>query len=202
MSELRSVSRRAVVMAATCMLGAALAARAFAAVDVVPTLRFADGTRFNVDATSIAIFVDSRPPQEYPHVMYRAPFNFEQAARAWADAHFHLDGNSVNTLRISLHEGDITEKLLPRTHGIKGLFTKDQAAEYQAQLALDIAIVDPNGRVLASASGKAWDNQTIQEGATEEDKRELWSGMIKTTFDNLDLEMQPQIRSALVQYVH
>jgi hypothetical protein len=196
---------------AGCVVGAFLAlaiAPAVVAADdagqapaAIP-IRFADATTLSTDATSLSLHVDNRPPREYPHVMYRAPFTYEQAARAWANAHFSLNGNSVNMLRITLRDGDITEKLLPRTHGIKGLFTKDQAAEYEAKLELDIAIVDPNGKVLASTNAKAWHTRTVPEGTTEEEKRGIWADMIKTTFDNLDAELQPRIRTSLAGYVH
>jgi hypothetical protein len=170
---------------------------------VAPTvIRFADATSLSTDATSLSLAVENRPPREYPHVMYRAPFTYEQATRAWADRHFSLSGNSVNSLRITLKDGDITEKLLPRTRGIKGLFTKDQAAEYEAHLELDVAIVDPNGKVLASTNAKAWHTRTVPEGTTEEEKREIWADMMKTTFDNLDAELQPRIRTSLAGYVH
>jgi hypothetical protein len=165
-------------------------------------IRFADATSLSTDATSLSLYVENRPAREYPHVMYRAPFTYEQAARAWADRHFSLSGNSVNSLRITLKDGDITEKLLPRTRGIRGLFTKDQAAEYEARLELDVAIVDPNGKVLASTNAKALHTRTVPEGTTEEEKREIWAEMMKTTFDNLDAELQPRIRTSLAGYVH
>ena len=165
-------------------------------------IRFADATSLSTDATSLSLYVENRPPREYPHVMYRAPFTYEQAARAWAEKHFSLSGNSVNALRVTLKNGDITEKLLPRTRGIKGLFTKDQAAEYDALLDIEVAIVDPNGKVLASTYAKATHTRTVPEGTTEEQKREIWADMIKNTFDNLDAELQPRIRTSLAGYVH
>ena len=178
------------------------ASPAFAAVDEVSTIRFADASVLSTDATSMSISVENRPPKEYPHVMYRAPFTFEQATKAWADVHFSLSGNSVNTLRITLRDADITEKLLPRTGGIKGWFTKDQAAEYDAKIDVEVAVIDVNGKVLASADGKVSHSRTVPEGATEEDKRHVWADMIKTTFDNLDSELQPKLRASMAQYVH
>jgi hypothetical protein len=191
-------------LAAAIALGALAfhAPVAAAAADVVSVISFSDASTLSTDATSLSIYVDARPPKEYPHVMYRAPFTFEQAAKAWADSHFSLSGNSVNTLRITLREGDIIEKLLPKTGGIKGWFTKDQAAEYEARLALEVAVVDPTGKVVASADGKAWHTRTMPEGSTEEDKRHVWADMIKTCFDNMDAELQPRIRSTMVRYVH
>lgn len=180
----------------------AQAGAAFAAADTAAVIRFSDATMLSTDATSLSITVEARPPKEYPHVMYRAPFTVEQAAKAWAESHFSLSGNSVNTLRITVKEGDITEKLLPKTGGIKGWFTKDQAAEYEARIAVEVAVVDPNGKVVASADGKAWHSRTVSEGATEEDKRHVWADMIKVTFDNLDAELQPRIRSSMAAYAH
>ena len=148
------------------------------------------------------MIVENRPAREYPHVMYRASFTYEQAVRAWAARHFSLSGNSVNSLRITLKDGDIIEKLLPRTRGIKGLFTKDQAAEYGARLEIEVAIIDPNGKVLVATTAKAVQTQTVTEGTTEEEKRGVWSDMIKATFDNLDAELQPRIRMSLAGYVH
>lgn len=184
---------------ATALVAGALA---FPAAAADTAIRFADATTFATDATSLSINVDARPPKEYPHVMYRAPITFEQAAKVWAESHFSLSGNSVNTLRVTVKEGDITEKLLPKTGGIKGWFTKDQAAEYEARLAVEVAVIDPNGKVIASADGKAWQTRTVTEGATEDDKRKVWAEMIKTTFDNMDAELQPRIRSTMSSFVH
>ena len=201
----KSLKHRAVLLLAPALVVGAFMFQApavIAAADAVSVINFADATSLSTDATSLSIHVDARPPKEYPHVMYRAPFTFEQAAKAWADSHFSLSGNSVNTLRVTLREGDITEKLLPKTGGIKGWFTKDQSAEYEARLAVEVAVIDPTGKVVASADGKAWHSRTVPEGSTEDDKRHVWAEMIKTCFDNMDAELQPRIRSTMSSYVH
>lgn len=164
-------------------------------------LQFANTTVLNVDATALELKLGDIPPREYPHVNYRSQVRFEDAAREWAGQHFKLTGNSVNTLRITIQKGDIVEKLLPVKKGIKGWFTKDQSAEYLATLELEIAIVDPNGRVLTTASGKASTSRTVPEGTTDADKQQVWTGLIIATFDNLDTELQPQIRSVMAQFI-
>ena len=162
---------------------------------------FANKSVLNVDATSLELKIGEVPPREYPHVNYRSQVRFEDAAREWAGSHFKLTGNSVNTLRITIRKGDIVEKLLPVKKGIKGWFTKDQSAAYDATLELEIAIVDPNGQVLTTASGKASISRTVPEGTTEADKQQVWTGLIVATFDNLDTELQPQVRSVMAQFI-
>lgn len=165
------------------------------------TLVFANTSVLNVDATSLDLKLGAPPPQEYPHMNYRSQVRYEDGARTWAATHFKLTGSSVNTLRITVQKGDIVEKLLPVKKGIKGWFTKDQAAEYIATLELEVAIVDPNGNVLSTASGKSQATRTVTEGATDADKQQVWTGLIIKTFDNLDAELQPQLRSAMANYI-
>lgn len=169
---------------------------------VTPTkLEFANRQVLNVDATSLELKIGEIPPREYPHVNYRSHVRFEDGAREWAGQHFKLTGESVNTLRITIRKGDIVEKLLPVKKGIKGWFTKDQSAEYEATLDMEIAIVNPNGQVLTSAQGKASTTRTVPEGTTDADKQQVWAGLIIATFDNLDNELQPQLRNVMAQYI-
>ncbi len=186
------------ILIALFVLAGALPARAQDA----PTLQFANKTVLNVDATALDLKIEDTPPREYPHVNYRSQVRFEDGARAWAAARFALTGNSVNTLRITIRKGDIIEKLLPVKKGIAGWFTKDQSAEYDATLDLEVAIVDPSGKVLSSANGNARGTQTVIEGATEADKQQVWARLVISSFDSLDAELQAQIRQVMSQYVH
>jgi hypothetical protein len=68
-------------------------------------------------------------------------------------------------------------------------------------LDIEIAIVDPNGMVLSSASGKSKSTRTVPEGTTEADKQQVWAGMIVASFDALDAELQPQLRQVMGQFI-
>jgi hypothetical protein len=162
---------------------------------------FADRAPLTVDATSLDLKIENLPPREYPHMNYRSHVRFEDAAREWAAGRFMLTGNSVNTLRITIQKGDIVEELLPVKKGIKGWFTKDQSADYRASLELEVAIVDPNGMVLSRAYGKSNNSRSVGEGTTEDEKQQVWTGLIIAAFDALDAELQPQLRQAMAQYI-
>ena len=164
-------------------------------------LIFSTTTVANVDATSLDLKMGEIPPREYPHMNYRSNVRFEDGAREWAAQRFHLTGNSVNKLRITIRKGDIIEKLLPVTKGFKGRFTKDQSAAYEATLDVEVAIVDINDKVLTSATAKAFTSRTVAEGTTDADKQQVWAGLIVACFDNLDSELQPQLRQVMGQYV-
>ncbi|MDX2143170.1 MAG: hypothetical protein SFV19_07435 [Rhodospirillaceae bacterium] len=168
---------------------------------VAPPVRFADLTAYKTDATSIAIDIEDRTSREYPQVGHLAPTTFEQAVRTWADRRFQLTGNSVNTLRITLREGRVTEKLLPIEKGVRGMVKKEAATEYEAALSLEVAIVDANGNAIARADSATWVSRTLLEGTTTPQKEAAWVEMISTCFDNVDRELKGRYREYMSRYI-
>jgi hypothetical protein len=165
-------------------------------------LVFADTHALAVDATTLDIRNADTSPATYPYVTQQAPVPYDQAIRAWAAQRFMLTGGSVNTLRVTMRKGSITEKLLPVSHGISAWFKKEQGADYTGTLEVDVAIVDPNGKVLTSADGNSFATQSVREDATSADRQNAWLAIVKMTFDNLDNDLIPRMRDAMHEYVH
>jgi len=162
--------------------------------------RLADDPVYKVAVSNIEL-VFNIPPKEYPEVGHRAALTYEDATRAWMSRRFVSTGDSVNKLRVTVSEGRVMEKVLPITKGVKGWFKKEQSTEYEARLAVNIAVVDPMGKVLASADGKAWHTLTTVEGTPPAEREAAWTDMIATTFNNLDQELGNQLVNNLSNYV-
>lgn len=191
------------LMAATGLVLAAGAPRARAQEDVPPgALVLVDKIPIVVDASALNIRVIEEEPHEYPYVGWKAPVTYEQGLKAWSVLRFKLTGESVNSLRISMKRGTVTEKLLPVTHGIAGWFKKEQGAEYKGTLSIEVAIVDPNGQVLASADANSWASETVAENAGDRDKEKAWMNIIRVSYDNLDRDLRPAIYKSMAAYVH
>jgi hypothetical protein len=165
-------------------------------------LAFTEHPPLMVDATALDVRNVDASPTTYPYVTARAPVPYDQAIKAWANQRFKLTGGSVNTLRVTMRQGAIVEKLLPVTKGIKGWFTKDQNAEYTATLAVDVAIVDPSGQVLTTVDSKSFATETIREDATSADRDNTWLGLVRKTVDNMDGDLVPRMREVMASYVH
>jgi hypothetical protein len=172
------------------------------AVVAAPEFKLSEMAPHQIDATAIDIRIEDASPKEYPEVGHRAAVTYEQATRQWAEQRFRLTGNSVNTLRVSLIEGRIVERILPIQKGVKGWFKKEQATEYRAALAITVALVDVGGKVIASADGKSWHTLTLVEGTTPPEKEAAWVEMISMTFENLDREFGAQLRRHFGEFVH
>ncbi|MCB2107217.1 MAG: hypothetical protein KDE14_05925 [Rhodobacteraceae bacterium] len=196
------MNRRKAVIATIAML-AAISSGAMAKDKVVvpTTLDFAKVPAYRVDVTSLDVVIAAEPPQEYPLVGHLAPVTYSQAVRDWAAHRFDMTGNTVNKLRVTLNEGRIVETILPIKKGIRGWFKKEQAVQYDATLSVEVAVIDAVGTVLASASARAVQAQTLTEGATPDDKRAAWMHMIQATFDGIDAGIDEQVRINLSQFV-
>lgn len=147
-----------------------------------------------IDANTMAIEVQKRPPAEYPHVGHRAPIPLEQAINMWVKNRFELTGAGENTLRVTVREADIVEKLLPVKKGFAGLFRKDQSAEYALTVDIAVALVDANGRQQGTASATTSNSTTVAEGTTDAEKQAVWSEMMKKAFESLDRELLPRVQ--------
>ena len=202
MTRFQVVTRRFALAAVLVMAGAVgtatVAPQVFAGAQ---TLLFKNKASLQVDATSVEFVNDGIPPRDYPHVNHRSQLRFEDAAREWAGGRFQITGNSINKLRITIKSSDLTERLLPVKKGVKGWFTKDQSAEYEASLQVELAIIDANGQVLSSATGGSNNTMTVREDATEADKQQVWTGMIIAAFDLLDTQLEPQVRQMMAKYI-
>ncbi len=171
-------------------------------VSAIAQVRFADASAYKVDATSLSIVVEDQTPRDYPQVGHLAPTTFEQATRAWVAQRFQLTGNSVNSLRITLREGRITEKILPIEKGIRGWFKKEEAVAYEGALSVEIAIVDPAGSVLSKAEASAMMTRTLIEGATRADKEATWADMIGKSFESVDREIKARLMESMSRYIN
>ena len=152
-----------------------------------------------IDANTMAVEVQKRPPAEYPHVGHRAPVPLEQALNMWAKSRFAMTGAGENTLRVTVREADIVEKLLPVKKGIAGWFRKDQSAEYALNVDIAVVLIDANGRQQGTASATTSNSTTVPEGTTDAEKQLVWAEMMKKAFDNLDRELLPRVQQTIAR---
>ncbi|MCA0199471.1 MAG: hypothetical protein LCH56_01370 [Proteobacteria bacterium] len=160
---------------------------------------FQNVTPIAIDANAMTVEVQNRPPAEYPHVGYRAPVPLEQALNMWAKSRFAMTGAGENTLRVTVRQADIVEKLLPVKKGIAGWFRKDQSAEYALNVDIAVVLIDANGGQQGTASATTTNSTTVPEGTTDAEKQAVWAEMMKKAFDSLDRELLPRVQQTIAR---
>jgi hypothetical protein len=102
---------------------------------------------------------------------------------------------------VTIRDASVQEVPLARTGGVKGAFTTDQTERYDARVAADIAIFEPDGRRSAYALAEATRSTTVPEDATLAEREQIWFQLTEQLMRDFDDEMERQVRGNLSGYI-
>src|SRR5262245_23291444 len=131
---MRARARRAtLVVLATALLGSA------ACTNAPDPVRFPDLTYAHLGAIRLAVahveIVEAyRPPLAAPNIDHRMPVIPAAALRRWAEDRLAATGEGTARARFTIRDARVTETELPRTEGVRGLFTTDQGQRYDLRM--------------------------------------------------------------------
>ena len=121
------------------------------------------------------------------------PYN---ALRQWGLDRLRATGDS-DRARLVILDASIVETKLAVTGGIKGAFTRDQAARYDGKLVAMIEIIDAAGRQRAFATARAERSQTVPEGTTVAEREKVWF----TLTEDLMRQINEQLESNIARHL-
>jgi hypothetical protein len=165
----------------------------------LPEASYANLAPLNLDVASIQVVEEIAPaPPGWPPAgtVVTDAATLKPAAAAALMAHDRLRAvGPSGTARLAITEAWIVEVPLERTLGVQGVFTKDQAARYDAavEVRLDVANVGGSGTITARAEG----SQTIAEDITlNQRERVLWE-----LVDGLTRSLSAELDQSVAQYL-
>jgi hypothetical protein len=149
-----------------------------------------------------AFDIESRyvPPLKDPHVEHRAPVPPYNAARQWGIDRIKALGGP-DRARLQILDASIVEVPLAVTGGVRGMFTRDQAARYDGKIEMTLEILDPNGRRRAFVTGRANRSETVAEGAPIAERERVWLSMTEDMMRQLNQEMTQNIERYFANFM-
>jgi hypothetical protein len=149
-----------------------------------------------------ALDIENRyvPPLKDPHVEHRAPVPPYTAARQWGIDRIKALGGP-DTARLQILDASIVEVPLSVTGGIRGMFTRDQAARYDGRIEMTLEILDPSGRRKAFVTGRANRSETVVEGAPIAEREKVWLAMTEDMMRQLNQEMTQNIERYFANFM-
>ena len=141
------------------------------------------------------------PPAKLPNVDHLFPQRLTVVAKRWASERLAAVGPISRIARITLINAAVVGSALDTTQGLKGVFTIEQAARYDATVEILIEIVNSQGVVEGQANAVAQRSQTAPENITLNDLDQLWFDLTEAVMNDLDREMEATIRKYLAKYV-
>jgi hypothetical protein len=165
-----------------------------------PDIRFTSEPRLRVDVAAIDLQDDFHANFRAPNVEHLFPVSPEHAMENWAHDRLEATGTS-RRMRVRIVDASVTETELPRTHGLTGAFTTDQAQRYDAKAAMRIDILNDRGFPERSVEASAAITRSVPEGITPNQRDEAWYAMTKDLMAALDRQLEQRIRENFTFYV-
>lgn len=118
------------------------------------------------------------------------------AAAHWARDRLQAAGPD-GVARFTVLEASVTDVPLPRTTGIVGVVTNDQADRYDAVLKVQLELANRGGRQTGMVTAEARESATAAEDMTLNERERLWFEMTHRLMDRLNAELEKQIDAHL-----
>jgi hypothetical protein len=165
-----------------------------------PDIRFTDEKRLRIDAASIEVVKDFRPSFKPPQVEHLFPIPPELAIENWVHDRVEASGAGRRVV-VHILDASVREVALPKTQGLRGTFTTDQAERYDGTVEVRIDLVNERGFPQRTVTAKASRSQSVAEGITPNQRDQAWYDMTRAMMAYLDQELERQIRENFTFYV-
>lgn len=165
-----------------------------------PDIRFTSEPRLRVDVAAVDLQDDFHANFRAPNVEHLFPVSPEHAMENWAHDRLEATGTS-RRMRVRIVDASVTETELPRTSGLTGAFTTDQAQRYDAKAAMSIDILNDRGFAERTVEASVAMTRSVPEGITPNQRDEAWYAMTKDLMAALDRQLEQRIRENFTFYV-
>lgn len=155
----------------------------------------------NVNVAEIKIIDSYQPPMRRPNVEQDFPVSPANAVRKWVNSRLRASG-SKGLLEVVIEDASVKETSLPKTKGVKGIFTDDQDARYDAKLAATFRLFNGTD-ALSAASGNVnvTRSRTINETASVNQREAMYHNMTSEMLVDFDNEANARLRQYFSTYL-
>jgi hypothetical protein len=140
------------------------------------------------------------PPLQPPNVDHLFPVTPSAVAQRWPTDRLVANGGGY-TARFVVQRASAVEVALPRSEGIRGAFTTDQAYRYDAVIEVALEIRNDRGFRDAVVTARVERSRSVAEDITVNDREKVWYEMSKDMGVALNTELDRNIRATLGRYI-
>jgi hypothetical protein len=167
-----------------------------------PELTYAHFGQFRLAVARIDVVSDYKSPFKPPNIEQDMPVVPEQAMRRWAADRLVATGAAGHYAQFVIQDASVVDIKLPKTPGLRGVFTTDQSDRYDASFAAKLMIrPEPGYFRSGDAAGWAKRSRTIAEDITLNDRDQVRFDLVDATMNDLNGQLDRQIRANLQQFL-
>ncbi len=134
------------------------------------------------------------------HVENYMPVTPEQAVRNWARDRLKANGVS-GVAKVIIEKASVTETDLPRSKGLKGVFTTEQSQRYDADLKVSVRLEGVPRVSEAFAQSEIQRSQTVPEDVSVNVREQALFDLTEAVMKDFDPAMAASIRKHLADFI-
>ncbi len=161
---------------------------------------FTNYPRINIDTANIEVIEDYKSPQTAPNIEHLMPYSPADAMQIWVKDRLHATGSS-KILQVDIIDASVIATELPKTQGIKGLFTNDQDKRYDARLEVEMRIYGDSALSEASTNVVITRSTTIPENASVVSRKAAYNQLVLDLTKMLNEKLEKNMRQYLNNYI-
>ena len=164
-------------------------------------LSFSAVAPMKIDVSEVRIVENYQPSTGAPNVDQDFPNPPASAVKQWVKQRLSAVG-SRGVLEVSIDDASVHEIKLPKTQGIKGLFTNDQDTRYEAKISVTMRLFNGEDAMsVASGDVVIMRSRTIDEDATVDQRQKLFDSMTHEMMTSFDQQAVTRLKQYFAAYV-
>jgi hypothetical protein len=168
---------------------------------VFPELSYAHLAPLRFDAGKVTVVEEYVAPLKRPNVEHEMPLRPSAAAVRWANDRVKAAGGSARTVRVTVKKAGVVETELPRSTGLRRMFTTEQAQRYDAELELIVEVLSDRGLREGFASAQARRSTTVAEDITLAEREKVYFTLVEQMMADIDRELESNIRQYMAPHL-
>lgn len=166
-----------------------------------PPLRFTDQPKIGLAVKEIRVIEDYQPSLRAPSVAQQFPIPPAEAVKGWVTDRLQATGGD-GILEITITEASVTAQPLPRTEGVKGLFTNDQSERLDAKIDVTFRLYRTQSAVsVAEGNVKVTRARTVAEHASVAEREQIFYTMTTQLMQAFNTEADARLRQYFNPYL-
>ncbi len=129
------------------------------------------------------------------------PITIKQSVQQWATDRLKAVGGA-GMLVVNIDDASVREVKLPKTDGIKGWFTDDQDARYDAVISVTLRLYSASDNTpVATATATVNRSRSIHEKATVDERNQFYYELVRDLMTQFNTEADTRIRQFFPNYL-
>lgn len=163
-----------------------------------PALSFNQMGQIVLDVPRIEVVPEYRASRAAPYIEHQMTMPPLEAVRRWTAERLKPTGKGGGIVRVIVKDASIKETTLPRTAGISGVFTRDQAYRYDGRLEVEITAQKPEAQNFSGfSSAIVTRSVSVPEDVSIAERERVWLDLVRQMMDDLNARFEDGIHSNL-----